>query len=126
MTVGQAKNIARLWVEQHKGEIERFAGVFFTGSINFKLEDVLWEKESSDVDIHILIDGKVLASIWQQKLLYQGVILDPSCKNRNSFKTPENVLSSVMYTCHFTVPSAVAGPSGHLAKHQVAVVQNSE
>jgi hypothetical protein len=121
MTVGEAKDIARQWVEEQKGEIERFHGAFFAGSINFKSEDELWEEKTSDVDIHVLIDGEVPKSIRQRKLSYHGIILEPSYENRENLMTPEQVLSSFTYAYHFTVPSIISDPSGHLSKLQEAV-----
>ena len=66
MTVGDAKNIARQWVEKHKGEIEGFSGAHFTGSINFKPEE--------DADFADMLKKQVLSILGNMTQAYYYAI----------------------------------------------------
>ena len=55
VTVGEAKQIAKDWIEAQAPNIPNFRGAFLTGSINWKTEtDPL--PSASDVDLKIVVD----------------------------------------------------------------------
>ena len=122
MTVGEAKNIARQWVEEHKGEIEGFHGAYFMGSINFKPEDEIMSA-SSDVDICTVLKDRNPGEIHWHNVNYHGVILNTAYQSLESLNMPEQMLSSSYRGYHFSVPCIISDPSGHLTKIQKAVAK---
>ena len=112
-------------MEEHKGEIDGFYGAFFGGSTNFTAEEDVQPK-SSDVDIHIVIDGEIPTSLRQRKCSHKGLILELAFDKLKDAMTPDKMLSSCFHAHNFSVPCVISDPSGHLGKIQEAVAKNYE
>lgn len=114
MTVREAKEIAKKWVDEDACKLPGFQGAFFGGSVNWKPDEEPFPIHS-DLDISLVIDGDT-GIFKQRKILYQGVILEPSPKSVERVKTAEQVLGDFRLACHFSVPSIIADPTGHLSE----------
>jgi hypothetical protein len=125
MTVGEAKNIARQWVEEYKGEIDGFVGAYFVGSINFKAENEIWP-DTSDIDFRIVVNSETPKDFRQRKFLYNSVLLEPIYQKLDEIETPDQILSHAAYGCHFTVPNTISDPTGHVLEIQKAVAKDFE
>jgi hypothetical protein len=127
ITVGEAKQIAKDWVEAEAPNIPNFHGAFLNGSI-------LWKKNdeplplTSDVDIAILVDidnPKLLneQGLTQQYRSYKGIILETTFSPFREFGTPDRILANHYYTSNFTLPNILSDRSGQLTKIQKTVAE---
>jgi hypothetical protein len=127
ITVREAKQIAKDWVEAESPNIPNFWGAFLTGSILWKNEaDPL--PSASDVDLKILVDIDPQDLIFERTLRHQnlslkGITLEPTFNSFQDFSSPEHVLADYRYAAHFTVPNILSDPSGELIKIQKAVAR---
>ena len=122
MTVGEAKNIARQWVEEQKSRIDDFYGAYFSGSFNFKADDDIWE-DWSDIDIRIVIDGDPPAGIIHKRLLHRNLLFDAWYDRLAEWLKPDRLLSNSGMAYHFSVPNIIDDPTGNLTKTQKAVAK---
>ena len=123
MKVIEVKKIAEQWVSEHAAKIPGFAGAFYTGSIS-SLPDEQDYGTSSDVDLHVVIDGDMPENTKQVKFIYRGIILEPLYDSIQQYQTPEQLLANPFWGCHFTVPNIISDPSGHLTALQKAVARD--
>jgi hypothetical protein len=94
-TVGEAKIAAGGWVREKSVGIPGFVGAYLIGSILAK-SDADAFPDTSDVDISIVVDSAVPNPIIDsensfspRKLLYRGLILEPSYLSWEAVKGPE-------------------------------------
>lgn len=123
MKVHEVKEIAEQWVSEHAAKIPGFAGAFYTGSIT-SLPDQEDYTTSSDVDLHIVIDGEKPEDTKHVKFIYKGIILEPNYDSSQQYRTPEQLLANPFWAFHFRVPNIISDPSGHLTALQQAVARD--
>ncbi len=111
MNIGAAKAIARRWLAEEWEGKPGFLGAIYCGSTNWKSDETEYVPPS-DIDILIWVDGetRTLDRVYQD-----GVILQPSVLPYSRLsRTPEEILSDFRIASHFSVPSIIADPTGHL------------
>ena len=119
MLVKQAKDVARQWVVEEVGRVPRFYGAHFVGSINQMPDDAPFPR-TSDVDVQIVLEGSEVPED-NRSLLYRDVVLEVSYAPSAHLQSPEQVLGNYPVAFHFTKPSIILDPSGHLAGMRAAV-----
>jgi hypothetical protein len=127
IAVGEAKRIAKEWVEAEAPNISNFQGAFLVGSLNFRKQDEPLPP-TSDVDVRIVVDFDNRELIYKQGLVQQilmvrGIKLDTGFDPIQEFITPEQVLSNFIYASNFSVPNILSDPTGKLTKLQKAVAE---
>ncbi len=123
MKVREVKEIAEQWVSEHAAKIPGFAGAFYTGSIT-SLPDQEDYNTSSDVDVHIVIDGEKPEDAKQVKFIYKGIILETIYDSIQQYQAPDQLLASPLWAFHFRVPNIISDPSGQLTALQKAVARD--
>jgi hypothetical protein len=125
ITVGEAKRIAKDWVEAEAPNTPNFRGAFLSGSVIWKDdEDLLLP--GSDVDLKIIIDIDPDDSVFEGRLgqknqYYKGITIETTTSSFQDFSTPEKVLADFAYASHFSVTNILSDPSGKLSKIQKSV-----
>jgi hypothetical protein len=125
ITVREAKQIAKDWVEAEAPNIPNFRGAFLTGSI-------LWKKDTdsfpptSDVDLTFVVDINPDDPIFRGRLAqknqsFKGIILETTASSFEKFRTPEQVLADFAYAGHFSVTNFLLDPSGKLSEIQKVI-----
>lgn len=110
MNTREAKQIAIEWVKANAEEIPGFAGAFFGGSVNFAPDDAPWPS-TSDIDIFIWADaGRTLSHIHHKDLLLEVSMFPIEVFDRDA----EDIVADFRYAVHFSVPSLIMDPTGHL------------
>lgn len=118
MLVGEAKSLARGWVDEHVRVLPAFNGAFMTGSAIWSPDDALLPP-TSDVDVMVVLDGP-LPPVKLGKVRHQGVLLDVTYLAASELASPDDVLSSYHLAPSFARPSILLDPTGRLAElHQV-------
>lgn len=118
MNIGAAKAIARQWLAEEWEGTPGFLGAIYCGSTNWKADETEYVPPS-DIDILIWVDGE---SRTLERLYRDGVILQPSVVPYSQLsRTPEGILSDFRIASHFSVPSIIADPTGHLTMLQRAI-----
>jgi hypothetical protein len=120
MTVGEAKAIAREWVLEHASQVPGLQGVFTAGSTNWRSDDSE-HSHLSDVDLFHVVTGDPAQAMRQEKHIYRGVLLETEAVGHESFVNAEAALGAWRFAAHFSVPSVVYDPSGHLSEVQKSV-----
>ena len=125
ITVGEAKHIAKDWVEAEALNIPHFRGAFLIGSILWKDDDTL-HPEISDVDVKILVDIDDLKQIIEQNLIqhyqsYQGITLEIIFTPYKKYNNPEEILANFAHAAHFSVYNILSDPTGELSAIQKVV-----
>ncbi len=118
MNMGAAKTIARQWLAEAWEGKPGFLGAIYCGSTNWKADEMAYVPPS-DIDILIWVDGetRTLARLYRD-----GVILHPSVLPYSRLsRTPEEILGDFRIAAHFSVPSIIADPTGHLTLLQRAI-----
>jgi hypothetical protein len=111
MNIGTAKAIARQWLAEEWEGTPGFLGALYCGSTNWKSDEAEYVPPS-DIDILIWVDGEIRTL---DRLYRDGVILQPSILPYSRLsRTPEEILSDFRIASHFSVPSIIADPTGHL------------
>lgn len=111
MKMGAAKAIARAWLTEEWEGKPGFLGAIYCGSTNWKSDEMEY-LPPSDIDILIWVDGETRTL---DRLYRDGVILQPSVLPYSRLsRTPEEILSDFRIAFHFSVPSIIADPTGHL------------
>jgi len=127
ITIGEAKQIAKDWVEAEAPNIPNFQGAFLVGSINWKNEDEPLPA-ASDVDLKVVVDIAPRDPIFEGDLRHQnrsfkGISLETTFSPFQGFSTPEQILADHRYAAHFTVPNILSDPSGELTRIQKTVAE---
>jgi hypothetical protein len=127
LTVGEAKMAARAWVREEAAGIPGFVGAYLAGSILTK-SDADTFPETSDVDLSIVVDSAVPNPIIEpansfspRKLLYRGLILEPSYLSWEAVKDPEAVLSNMYLAAPFAGACILSDPRGEIDRIHRAV-----
>lgn len=121
MNVGEAKEIARDWVNREGSQTPGFLGALFAGSNNWRADDEVMPS-TSDLDIMIWADTENRSS-FKKKIA--DLVLEVAFFPHSRFaQEPEAILSDFRYACHFAVPNTIiADRTGHLTKLQNAVTK---
>ena len=125
ITVREAKQIAKDWVEAEAPNIPDFRGAFLTGSILWKKDDDPFPP-SSDVDLKLIVDLDPNDPIFngelrQKNQSFKGITLETTASSFQDFSTPERVLADFVDASHFSVTNFLSDPSGKLSEIQKAV-----
>lgn len=119
MRVFEARRIVRQWVENEANSLPGFQGAYLSGSMSALHDDAVLP-DASDVDVKMLLDDPDV-SPEPQKFHYRNLVLDVSYGSVDDVRFPETVLGTYYTAVHFTHPSILSDPSGHLAKIQAIV-----
>ena len=124
MTVGEAKAVAKEWIEEKATEYPDFHGAYAVGSIVHMDDDDPFPS-TSDVDLRLILDREVPGMLTrastefrQTKFLYKGVVLEPQYSRRTKSLNAEGILATPYAAYHWSVPNALLDPSGELAEMQ--------
>src|SRR3954453_17459301 len=112
MRVGEARQIARDWVQREASRLAGFQGAYIAGSANWLPDDANLPT-TSDLDVNLVLDAAGVA-VERRKLLEQGVLLEVSTIPLDLLRSPEQVLGDFALAGGFRVPSILADPTGHL------------
>jgi len=119
MQAGEARAIAREWVQQHAAGKPGFVGAYLAGSINELPNDAALDP-ASDVDVMVVWQDAVPA-VKPGKLRRRAVLLEVSYLACEAIATPERVLAHYHLAGAFRRPTILVDPSGHLAALAEAV-----
>lgn len=118
MNIGAAKAIARQWLAEEWEGKPGFLGAIYAGSTNWKSDETEYVPPS-DIDILIWVAGETRTV---DRFYRDGVILQPSILPYSRLsRAPEEILSDFRIASHFSVPSIIADPTGHLTALHRAV-----
>lgn len=125
ITVREAKQIAKEWVEAQTPNIPKFQGAFLIGSILWKDDDDPFPP-ASDVDVRIVveIDPTKLMSmteLGQKNHIFKGITIDSGFNPIQDINTPEQILANYFYASSFSAPNILSDPTRHLSKIQKTV-----
>jgi hypothetical protein len=127
LTVGEAKMAAHAWIREEAVGMPGFVGAYLAGSILAK-SDADTFPETSDVDLSIVVDSAVPNPIIEpensfapRKLLYRGLILEPSYLSWEAVKDPEAVLSNMYLAAPLARGCILSDPRGEIERIHRAV-----
>lgn len=121
-TIGEARDIARYWVEGTSATIDGFHGAYVTGSAAWlSAESPL--APSSDVDVTVVLDTPVIPG-KTGKFRYQDILLDVSFMPAGQLDAPERILADYHLAGTFRHTTILADPSGALAALQAEVTRH--
>jgi hypothetical protein len=123
MNVSQVIEIAKEWVEENASQAPGFCGAHLAGAITKMPKDAPFPIYR-DVDVNIVVKGPKRIPIFQQKLLYKGVLLECIFYGLEGYNSPEVVLSNPMFAHRLAVESVISDPTGMLTKLQRSVAQD--
>ena len=112
MLVGEARSLARAWVDDEARSLPGFQGAFLTGSAIW-MPDHAELPPTSDVDVMVVLDGP-LPPVKLGKVAYQGVLLDVTYLAAEELQSPDDVLGSYYLAPSFARPSILRDPTGRL------------
>ncbi len=119
MLVGQARAVARRWVDAEASGLPGFAGAFYHGSTNWLPDDAPLPP-NSDLDLMIVLaDDYPLMK--PGKFSYRGVLLEVSSLSSAELRSPDLVLGQSHLAGSFRTPGIIADPTGRLTTFQAAV-----
>lgn len=116
MIVGEAKHIAKTWVEHEAADLPRFIGAYLTGSILQK-HDRDEFPACSDIDIFVVLDSETLPEKYG-KFIYQNALLEVNFVSLSALSDTQKILSDYHLAGAFRVPSALLDPTGQLSEIQ--------
>lgn len=119
MTVGQAREKAREWVQHHAAGLKTFAGAYFSGSV-VDLSDGDELSKYSDVDLVVVLNVEE-PPLKPGKFVYEGVLLEVTYLPWQAISDPDVVLGSYHLAGSFRKDTIIQDPTGHLRKLQVGV-----
>src|SRR5215208_1571902 len=122
MMLGNAKDIARTWVNEAAGTIPGFQGALFHGSVNW-LPDDAELPATSDLDVMIVLDAENAAA-KPGKFVYRDVLLEVSFIAIDQLQTPEQILGRSELAGSFAADSIIADPTGHLTRLHIGVARD--
>lgn len=123
MRIGEAKTIARAWVNAELAGKPGFRGAFFHGSVNW-LEDEAELPPTSDLDVMAVFENAPPAGVRLGKFVQQGVLLEISPLPADQVQTPEQVLANYRLAGSFRNASVFADPTGELTALQTVVARD--
>lgn len=122
MLVGEARSLARAWVDEQARALPGFQGAFLTGSAIWRPDDEDLPP-TSDVDLMVVLDGPI-PPVKLGKVRYRGVLLDVTYLAAAELQSPDDVLGSYYLAPSFARPSILLDLTGRLAElHQVVSQQ---
>jgi hypothetical protein len=121
MLAGEARAIARQWVEEEASTAAGFAGAFIAGSTNWLPDDAEFPP-TSDIDVKLVLDTPNPPEV-HTKILYRGVVLEASSVSLDEVGSAEAVLAHYYLAAHLAAPSIIADPTGHLREIQPIVAR---
>ena len=104
MLAGDAKAVARQWVEEETSSFPGFHGAFLTGSIDAMPDDAVLPA-ASDGDIKVVLNGTDISG-EPQKFVYRDVVFDVSYGSHEDVASAETVLGTYYTAVHFAHPSS--------------------
>ena len=116
MTIGEARALARRWVDENGVGASGFMGAFTHGSSNWLPEGAMISP-TSDLDVVVVLDAPG-PEVRIGKLLYGGVVLDVSCLASDAFRSAEAILGQSHLACSFAHATVLADDAGRLARLQ--------
>jgi hypothetical protein len=126
MTAREVKDVAKGWIRENAAPRPGFAGAHLGGSI-CRMGDEDPFPDTSDVDLHVIIDGPVpdpftdvSSDMRQQKIISRGIVLEVVYDSLSAI-TAENVLRSPLAAPAFTASCVLFDPTGQLARVQEMV-----
>jgi hypothetical protein len=119
LTVFEAKEIAKGWINRDAIDLPGFVGAYLTGSLTW-MEDTEPYSICSDVDIKVVIDGTALPKD-RGKFPYDGVILEVGYASLQSLLETEVILGDYHRANEFRKPTALVDPEGTLTKIQTDI-----
>lgn len=122
MLVGEARAVARRWVDEEAGQLPGFQGAFYHGSTNWLPDDAPFPA-TSDLDVMVVLADPGLVA-KPGKFIYHGVLLEVSLMPGDQLRSPEFVLGQAHLAGSFRAPGIIADPTGWLATLQAAVSQD--
>ncbi len=123
MRAGEARAIARTWVESEVRSLPGFLGAYFAGSTRSLPAEVPLDP-ASDVDIVVVLAGEPAIGVPAGKIAHGGVLLDITPLARERIATPERVLADYHLAGGFRTPGIILDPTGALATLQTTVVRD--
>lgn len=119
LTIKEAKGIAADWIAQNSDALQGSAGVFITGSTNWKPDNALL-LPTSDVDLMVVLD-RAQEPLHLGKFMYRNVLIDLGSISLERIETVEKVLADHAIAGNFSKDCVLSDPTGHLAELQSAV-----
>jgi hypothetical protein len=112
MLIGEARSLARAWIDDQVHGLPGFQGAFLTGSAIWRSPDDDLPP-TSDVDMMVVLEGP-LPPVKLGKVLYRGLLLDVTYLAAQELDSPDDVLGSYYLAPSFARPSIVVDPTGRL------------
>ncbi len=116
----EARLLAESWVREEVKNVPEVVGAILAGSIRGR-DPAAPHPAGSDVDIFIYVNAEVPSDTVEprgrfapRKLLYRGVVLEPSFHPAARIADPEVVLGDMLLAPAFTEPIIALDPSGQL------------
>lgn len=119
MRVGEARRLARAWIDDRARGLSGFEGAFLTGSAIWTPDDAPLPP-TSDVDVMIVLRGPI-PPVKLGKVEHDGVLLDVTYLAADEVQSAEVILGSYYLAPSFARPSIVLDPTGRLQALSEAV-----
>jgi hypothetical protein len=119
MRAGQARDIARQWVNDEGAALPGFRGALWHGSI-ITMPDDAELAASSDIDLVLVVDDPA-AQPALGKIVRQGLLLDVSFVAADDLRDTDALLANHSLANTFHNPELLADPDGALAAVQAAM-----
>ncbi|MDP3179006.1 MAG: hypothetical protein Q8M76_13950 [Spirochaetaceae bacterium] len=124
MKAGEARSIARSWLDVERERASReggsIDGAFFTGSIN-ALADADDFPATSDLDLCVILSSPDPSPRRIVKRAFRGLVIEPFYLPRENFPSAEEALADFSLACHLVEQSVVYDPQGLLRSLQDAM-----
>src|SRR5512140_975098 len=127
ITTREARLAAEAWVREEAGRHPELVGAILAGSTRTRDPEEL-HPPSSDVDLFIYVDAVVPSEILEphgrfapRKLIFRGVVLEPSFHEARRIADPEAVLGDMHLAPVFAEPLILLDPYGRLEALAAAV-----
>ena len=121
MNAGDARALARQWVDENAESMPGLRGAFLHGSINALADDAELSP-TSDVDLMLVRDGPV-PPLKLGKFLYADVLLEVSYLSADAVATADAVLHNYAIAESLRYPGVIYDPSGQLTRVQADVAR---
>lgn len=119
MTIKQARDAARQWVEEEAANAPGFRGAFYHGSTNWLPDDALLPA-ASDVDVMVVLADPD-PPVKPGKFLYRDLLLEVSYLPEDELQSPDMILGRSDLAGSFRTPGIISDPSGRLTRLQAVV-----
>lgn len=121
MRLGEAKAVARQWVQAHGPEVPGLVGAYLAGSANWLPDDTEFPA-TSDLDVHLVVEDPGSA-LKPGKFLYRDVLLEVSYIPHDNVRSAEAALADYHQAGAFRTPSVIFDPTGTLTTLQETVTR---